>query len=128
MNEIWWSDVFAPKLVLRKVVSLVQGHCQLLQSHDGITVKKRQTHLSCTRTRKRQMPELSCTVPMHKRDIPCRTCVEAMARELGVMAELQIAETLIENEKSTLGFDATTKEGQHVNSIAPQRSKGDVTQ
>ena len=40
MNEIWWSDVFAPKLVPRKVVSLVQGHCQLLQSHDGITVKK----------------------------------------------------------------------------------------
>ena len=48
--------------------------------------------------------------------LPLRTS-HAMARELGVIAELLVAETLIGNKHSTFGFDATTQEGQHVNSI-----------
>ena len=36
MNEVWWSDAFALKLVLRKVGSVVQGNCHLLQSNDGV--------------------------------------------------------------------------------------------
>lgn len=51
------------------------------------------------------------------KDVPNRTTVEAMARELGAVSELQTAEAIIENKDSTLGFDATTQEGTHVNSI-----------
>ncbi len=40
MHEVWCSDAFAPKLVQRKVVSVVQCHSYLLESDDGITVKK----------------------------------------------------------------------------------------
>ena len=39
MNEIWCSDAFAPKYVLRKVLSLLQGH-YLLESDDGITINR----------------------------------------------------------------------------------------
>jgi len=40
INEVWCSGAFAPKLVQRKVVAVVQGHSYLLESDDGITVKK----------------------------------------------------------------------------------------
>ena len=40
-----------------------------------------------------------------------------MTRELGVISDIQAAELLIANENLTLGFDATTQEGLHVNSI-----------
>ena len=40
MNKVWGSDTFAPKLVMRKVVSVAQDHCHSLQSDDGIIVKK----------------------------------------------------------------------------------------
>ena len=36
MNEVWCSDAFALKLVLRKVGSIMQGNCHLLQSNDGV--------------------------------------------------------------------------------------------
>jgi len=65
MNKVWGSDTFAPKLVMRKVVSVAQDHCHSLQSDDGIIVK-RQKYPSYIRTRKRQIPELSCAVPMSK--------------------------------------------------------------
>ncbi|KAK6185673.1 hypothetical protein SNE40_007854 [Patella caerulea] len=45
------------------------------------------------------------------KDVPNRTTVEAMARELGSFSELQSAEAIIENKDSTIGFDATTQEG-----------------
>ena len=51
------------------------------------------------------------------KEIPHRSTVEAMVHELGAISELQTAEVLISNENSTLGFDATTQEGVHVNSI-----------
>ena len=36
MNEVWCSNAFAAKLVLRKLVSVVQDHCHLLESNDGV--------------------------------------------------------------------------------------------
>ena len=49
--------------------------------------------------------------------IPHRSTVEAMARELGVIADVQTAKALLNNEHVTLGFDATTQEGVHINAI-----------
>lgn len=50
-------------------------------------------------------------------DVPKRATVEAMTRELGGISDLQTAEALLANTHSTLGFDATTQEGIHLNSI-----------
>jgi len=50
-------------------------------------------------------------------DIPHRTGVELMARELGVISDLQCVDTILKNENLTLGFDATTQEGVHINSV-----------
>ena len=61
----------------------------------------------------------------HKPDnIPQRSAVELMARELGAISELQTAETIIENDNVTMGFDATTQEGVHINSIHFTTEKG----
>ena len=45
------------------------------------------------------------------------TAVELMARGLGAIAEMQTATTILRNDNVTIGFDATTQEGVHVNSI-----------
>ena len=50
-------------------------------------------------------------------DVPHRTTVESMARELGAISELQTAEAVLANKNCTLGFDATTQEGVHINSV-----------
>lgn len=50
-------------------------------------------------------------------DVPKRATVEAMTRELGAISDLQTAEALLVNSHCTLGFDATTQEGIHLNSI-----------
>ena len=52
-----------------------------------------------------------------------RSTVELMARELGAVAELQAAETLLETKDTTIGFDPTTQEGTHINSIHFTTSK-----
>ena len=49
--------------------------------------------------------------------VPKRSTVEMMARELGAIAELQTAEEILKNSNVTMGFDATTQEEQHINSI-----------
>ena len=49
--------------------------------------------------------------------IPSRTRVEFMARELGIISDLQTAEALISSPNTCIGFDATTQEGTHVNEI-----------
>ena len=49
--------------------------------------------------------------------IPHRNTVEMMVREMGVVTELQTAEELMKNSNSTIGFDTTTQEGVHVNSV-----------
>ena len=40
-----------------------------------------------------------------------------MVRELGAISDLQTAEAILGNQDCTLGFDATTQEGIHLNSI-----------
>ncbi|XP_047138521.2 uncharacterized protein LOC124814655 [Hydra vulgaris] len=50
-------------------------------------------------------------------DIPHRNSIEQMARELGSISSLQAAEWAINNSQLTLGFDATTQKGVHINSI-----------
>ncbi|XP_050404243.1 uncharacterized protein LOC126820380 [Patella vulgata] len=49
--------------------------------------------------------------------VPHRTTVEQMARELDTIADLKSAELAMKSKNLTLGFDATTQEGVHVNSI-----------
>ena len=49
--------------------------------------------------------------------VPHRNTVEMMARELGVIARLQTAEAICHHPHVTLGFDATTQEGVHINSL-----------
>ena len=39
------------------------------------------------------------------------------ARELGVMSDLQVGEILMHTSNLMLGFDATTQEGVHINSV-----------
>ena len=46
-----------------------------------------------------------------------RSIVEMMARELGAVSDLQTAEILLDALHGILGFDATTRDGSHVNSI-----------
>lgn len=65
----------------------------------------------------RLIQKMSARCGVTLNDVPSRTTVEAMARELGVIAELQTGEMLMENPHSTIGFDATTQEGAHVNEI-----------
>ncbi|ELT87136.1 hypothetical protein CAPTEDRAFT_189537 [Capitella teleta] len=49
--------------------------------------------------------------------VPTRSTVESMARELGCLALLQTAEVVVGTPNVTVGFDATTREGHHFNSI-----------
>ena len=39
-NEVWSSDAFAHMLQNRKIVSVMQGYVYLLESEDGMTVRK----------------------------------------------------------------------------------------
>ena len=49
--------------------------------------------------------------------LPHRTTMEQMARELDVIADLKAAELSMKISDLTVGFDATTQEGVHINSI-----------
>jgi hypothetical protein len=49
--------------------------------------------------------------------VPSRSAVENMMRELGVIAKYQVAEMLMNSEHVTVGFDATTQEDIHVNEV-----------
>ncbi|XP_070196680.1 uncharacterized protein, partial [Littorina saxatilis] len=49
--------------------------------------------------------------------IPQRSAIEQMQRELGIITELQTAETAVNTKNITIGFDATTQEGVHVNAV-----------
>ena len=63
------------------------------------------------------LEKLSLRLGVKLSDIPKRNSVEQMARELGVISTIQVAEIAMETNNLTLGFDATTQEGAHVNSI-----------
>lgn len=62
--------------------------------------------------------ESHCKRTGHKLStVPHRSTVEQMARELNVIADLKVAEMALKTKNLTLGFDATTQEGVHINSI-----------
>ena len=50
-------------------------------------------------------------------NIPVKSAVENMVVELGLLSDLQIAEVLYTTDNITIGIDATTQEGCHVNEI-----------
>ena len=50
-------------------------------------------------------------------NIPHRSTIENMSLELGILADYITAEFMIQNKNLTLGFDATTQEGVHVNAV-----------
>ena len=52
-----------------------------------------------------------------EKDIPTRSSVERMQIELGILSDLQVADFIYKNGGLTLGFDATTQVGVHVNAI-----------
>ena len=49
--------------------------------------------------------------------IPHRTTVEQMMHELGIISELQTAEIAFSTKNLTVGFDASTQEGVHINVV-----------
>ena len=49
--------------------------------------------------------------------VPHRSTVEMIDRELRAISDLQTAEMLVDTKNVTIGFNATTREGQHANSI-----------
>jgi hypothetical protein len=56
-------------------------------------------------------------VQVTDKDVPSRSTVEIMTLELGVLSDLQAAQTLHDTNNVTLGFDSTTQEGYHINSV-----------
>ena len=56
-------------------------------------------------------------VDITAKDIPVRSSVENMVAELGLLSDLQVAEFIYKSTDVTIGFDATTQEGVHVNAI-----------
>ena len=50
-------------------------------------------------------------------DVPQRSTIEMMCRELGAIADFQAAEYMLQQKNMTVGFDATTQEGVHINSV-----------
>ena len=48
--------------------------------------------------------------------VPHRSAVELMSIELGLVSDLQTAEIAMVTDHLTIGFDATTQEGVHINS------------
>ncbi len=49
--------------------------------------------------------------------VPTRSTDEMMVREMGAISDYEVGEFLTNNDSLTLGFDATTQEGIHVNEI-----------
>ena len=56
-------------------------------------------------------------IQLEEKDIPTRSSVERMQIELGILSDLQVADFIYKNGGLTLGFDATTQVGVHVNAI-----------
>ena len=52
-----------------------------------------------------------------KVQVPSATLVKQMTRELGVISDLHAAKIALTTPNLTLGFDATTQEGMHINSV-----------
>jgi len=50
-------------------------------------------------------------------NLPQRTAVELIFRELGALSEMQTAVTILTSGNVTIGFDATAQEGVHVTTV-----------
>ena len=104
-----------------------------LKADPSLNISKRdkKTYLSTTRmliydavvqqVPTTNIPSLVCywsqKMGMQLADIPQQHSVELMARELGTISSLQAAEVAMRTPCLTLGFDATTQEGVHINSV-----------
>ena len=112
-------------LILREEVEDLKAAStiQTKVDHKTYSASTRMTVFDCivNKTPTANIPVL--IYQMHKRhgfhveSVLQRSAVEIMARELGAIAELQTAEMLLSTTDVTLGFDATTQEETHVNSI-----------
>ncbi|XP_033096587.1 uncharacterized protein LOC117100861 [Anneissia japonica] len=58
-----------------------------------------------------------CTFGYSVSNPPKHSSVENMARELGAISDYQSAKFMLESEQLSLGIDATTREGIHVNGV-----------
>ena len=62
--------------------------------------------------------ESQCQRLGHKlNSIPHRSTIEQMTRELDTIADLKVADLAMTSKNLTIGFDATTQEGVHINAI-----------
>ena len=64
---------------------------------------------------------------LNDNQLPSRTTVERMQIELGVISDLRAAEFLYNTDNVTIGFDATTQDGIHVNAINLHNSDTEFT-
>ena len=49
--------------------------------------------------------------------VPSRRCVEDMTREMGVISDIQVCIAILSSKCCTLGWDATSLDGSHLNGI-----------
>ena len=61
--------------------------------------------------------DMGFRVKLSSEDIPVKSSVENMVVELGLLSDLQVAETLYTTENITISMDSTTQEGCHVNEV-----------
>ena len=66
-------------------------------------------------------------VDITDKQLPSRTTIERMQIELGVISDLRAAEFLYNTDNVTIGFDATTQDGIHVNAINLHNSDTEFT-
>ena len=122
-------------IILKEQVEKLQSRLQDIESHDEtklLRMKSNEKTYSCM-TRMMVFDHIVHNVPtanipalilssqsrsgVKAEDIPQKTTVELMARELGALSELQAATTILRSDNVTVGFDATTQEGAHVNTV-----------
>ena len=57
---------------------------------------------------------------------PSKYCVSRMAREMGVIADLQGGQSLLSSKDSTLSWDGTTVKGTHLNEVHTTTEQGNL--
>ena len=57
---------------------------------------------------------------------PSKYCVSRMAREMGVIADLQGGESLLSSKDATLSWDGTTVKGTHLNEVHTSTEDGNL--
>jgi len=129
------SNLEYENLILKEQVEELQSQIKELQSEEKENIIKMKTNEKTYSSMTRMMvfDHIVNNVPttnipplieqsqvragLKVEKIPQRTAVEMMARELGAISEFQTAATILKSDNVTIGFDATTQEGTHVNSV-----------